>query len=48
MLLARSFTGSVPLLAYQIGTFTVLFIVLGVVLTGYAIYWLIFKVGKED
>lgn len=47
MLLARSFTGSVPLLAYQIGTFTLLFIGLGVVLAGYAIYWMIFKVGKD-
>jgi hypothetical protein len=47
MLLARSFIGSVPLLAYQIGTFTVVFILFGVVLAGYAVYWMIFKVGKD-
>jgi hypothetical protein len=35
------------LLAYQVGTLTVVFIVLGVVLAGYAIYWMIFKVGKD-
>jgi hypothetical protein len=47
MLLARSFIESVPLLAYQIGTFTVVFIVFGIALAGYSIYWLIFKVGKD-
>ena len=47
MFLARSFTGSVPLLAYQIGTFTVVFIVFGAALAAYAVYWMIFKVGKD-
>jgi hypothetical protein len=47
MFLARSLTGSVPLLAYQVGTFTVVFIVFGVVLAAYAVYWMIFKVGKD-
>jgi hypothetical protein len=47
MLLARSFTGSVPLLAYQIGTFTVVFVVFGAALAAYAVYWMIFKVGKD-
>lgn len=38
---------SASLLAYRIGTLTVVFVVLGVVLAGYAIYWMIFKVGKD-
>jgi hypothetical protein len=45
MFLARSLTGS--MLAYQVGTFTVVFIVFGVVLAAYAVYWMIFKVGKD-
>lgn len=47
MFLARSLTGSEPLLAYQIGTFTVVFIVFGAALAAYAVYWMIFKVGKD-
>ena len=42
-----SVIASAPLLAYRIGTLTVVFVVLGVVLAGYAIYWMIFKVGKD-
>ena len=35
------------LLAYEVGTLTVVFIVFGVALGGYAIYRMIFKVGKD-
>jgi hypothetical protein len=42
-----SVIASASLLAYRIGTLTVVFVVLGVVLAGYAIYWMIFKVGKD-
>lgn len=37
--------GVMPMLA--LGTWFLVFIVLGVVLFGYAIYYLIFRVGKE-
>lgn len=47
MLLVSSVIAAASLLAYQVGTFTVVFIVLGAVLAGYAIYWMIFKVGKD-
>lgn len=46
MLFAHSFIGSAPLLAMN-GTLVVVFVVLGVVLAGYAIYWMIFRVGKD-
>jgi hypothetical protein len=42
-----SVIASASLLAYRIGTLTVVFVVLGAVLAGYAIYWMIFKVGKD-
>ncbi len=42
-----SVIASTSLLAYRVGTFTVVFIVFGVALAGYAIYWMIFKVGKD-
>lgn len=42
-----SVIASASLLAYRIGTLTVVFVVLGVVLAGYAVYWMIFKVGKD-
>ena len=47
MSFVSSVIASASLLAYQIGTLTVVFIVLGVVLAGYAVYWMIFKVGKD-
>ena len=47
MSFVSSVIASASLLAYQIGTFTVVFIVFGVVLAGYAVYWMIFKVGKD-
>ncbi len=47
MSFVSSVIASASLLAYQIGTLTVVFIVFGVVLAGYAVYWMIFKVGKD-
>ena len=47
MLFVSNVIASASLLAYRIGTLTVVFVVLGVVLAGYAIYWMIFKVGKD-
>lgn len=47
MAFVSSVIASASLLAYRIGTLTVVFVVLGVVLAGYAIYWMIFKVGKD-
>jgi hypothetical protein len=42
-----SLIASASMLAYRVGTFTVLFVVLGGALALYAIYWMIFKVGKD-
>ena len=47
MSFVSSVIASAPLLAYRYGTLTFLFIGLGVVLAGYAVYWMIFKVGKD-
>ena len=41
-----SVIASAPLLAYRYGFFTFLFIGFGVVLAGYAVYWMIFKVRE--
>jgi hypothetical protein len=46
MLFAHSVIGSAPLLAMN-GTLVVVFVVFGAALAGYAIYWMIFKVGKD-
>ena len=35
------------MLAWQAGTFVLIGVILGVVLVLYAIYWMIFKAGKE-
>ncbi len=43
-----SVIASAPLLAYRYGFFTFLFIGFGVVLAGYAVYWMIFKVGRTS
>ena len=42
-----SLIASASMLAYRVGILTVVFVVFGVVLAGYAIYWMIFKVGKD-
>jgi hypothetical protein len=42
-----SLIASAPLLAYRYGTLTFVFIGFGVVLAGYAVYWMIFKAGKD-
>jgi hypothetical protein len=42
-----SVIASAPLLAYRYGTLTFVFIGFGVVLAGYAVYWMIFKAGKD-
>ncbi|HEU4527562.1 MAG TPA: hypothetical protein VFT80_06520 [Actinomycetota bacterium] len=42
---AQGALGFVPMLA--VGTWFVVFIVLGVVVFAYAIYYLIFRIGKE-
>ncbi len=47
MLVAQSFLGSGPMVAWMAGTLVVLAMVMGVALAIYAIYWLIFKMGKE-
>jgi hypothetical protein len=47
MPVVSSVIASAPLLAYRYGTFTFIFIGLGVVLAGYAVYWMIFKMGDE-
>jgi hypothetical protein len=39
--------GSEPLLAVTGGTLVVVGIVLGVALAIYAVYWMIFRVGKD-
>ena len=38
--------GVAPVLAWKVGTLTIIGIVLGVVLAIYAIYYMIFKLGK--
>jgi hypothetical protein len=38
--------GVAPVLAWKVGTFTIIGIILGVILAIYAIYYLIFKLGK--
>ena len=45
--IAHSFIGSAPLLAWKGGTLVFLGIALGVVLAIYAVYWMIFKCGKD-
>ncbi len=47
MLLAQKIVGSGFMVAWMAGTLVVLAIVMGVVLALYAIYWMIFKMGKE-
>jgi hypothetical protein len=42
-----SLSATASMLAYRVGTLTVVFVVFGAVLAGYAIYWMIFKVGKD-
>jgi hypothetical protein len=42
-----SVIASASMLAYRVGTLTVVFVVFGAALAGYAIYWMIFKVGKD-
>jgi hypothetical protein len=43
MLPCRSWREFGRMLGYQAGTLVVLFVILGVVLVGYAIYYLVFK-----
>jgi hypothetical protein len=47
MLFAQSFIGSAQLLAWKGGTIVILGAVLGVGLALYAIYWLVFRAGKD-
>jgi hypothetical protein len=47
MPVAQSFTDAAPLLAYRTGTLVLVGVVLGVVLAIYAIYWLVFRAGKD-
>jgi hypothetical protein len=47
MSVVSSLIASAPLLAYRYGTLTFVFIGFGVVLAGYAVYWMIFKAGKD-
>jgi hypothetical protein len=44
---AHSLIESAPMLAFRAGTFVVLGLILGGVLVIYAIYWMIFKMGKD-
>ena len=44
---AHSLSEFAPMLAWRVGTLTVLAVVLGGVLAIYAIYWMIFKMGKD-
>ena len=47
MLLAQKFVGSGFMVAWMAGTLVVVGVLMGVALAIYAIYWMIFKLGKE-
>jgi hypothetical protein len=47
VLFAQRFIESVPMVAWMAGTLVVLGCVLAVAFAIYAIYWMIFKMGKD-
>jgi hypothetical protein len=46
VLLAQRFVGSGFMVAWMAGTLVVVGVLMGIVLALYAIYWMIFKMGK--